>query len=90
MSKHTHGPWITNGRAIEQDADDDALVVAYAEDEQNDDWEANARLIAAAPDLLEACKIALAETLRANEHFKSVSPATAMLEAAIAKAEGRA
>jgi len=46
-------------------------------------------LHAAAPDLLEACKIALAESERADKHFKCVSPATVALRAAIAKATGK-
>lgn len=53
---------------------------------------ANARLIAAAPDLLEACKAALktldwmADLMPNNE---LATPQRAALRAAIAKAEGR-
>ena len=49
---------------------------------------ANARLIAAVTQLLEACRLALAESQRADEHFKSVSPGTLALRTAIAKATG--
>ena len=57
MTEHktapTPGPWIVNSRAIEQDdAHRPISVVAYLEDENNDDWAANARLIAAAPEML--------------------------------------
>lgn len=59
--KHTPGPWVLNGRAVEEDKGRRARVVAYVEEENNDDNEANARLIAAAPDLLaehiEACDL---------------------------------
>jgi hypothetical protein len=55
--------------------------------------EANARLIAAAPDLLEACKATLA--LGFHGHFtdqayceKVIEPVVAKLQAAIAKSEG--
>lgn len=45
--------------------------------------DANARLIAAAPDLLEACRLALPE-LESER-----SPTASLLRAVIAKAEGR-
>lgn len=47
---------------------------------------ANARLIAAAPELLDAAKLALTESERADTHFKNTSPATIALRAAIARA----
>ena len=53
MSKHTPGPWETkhHGEWITgKDAVHGEVVIAKAEF----DWEANARLIAAAPDLLNA------------------------------------
>lgn len=45
---------------------------------------ADARLIAAAPELLEACKFALAQAGLSPD-----SPTAAILKAAIAKAEGK-
>lgn len=51
MTEHTPGPWEVNGRAIEQVAKPSA-VICYLEDEQTDEWHANALLIAAAPDLV--------------------------------------
>ena len=67
-TKHTPGPWYVGsgtyeGRNIYSVAsvtDDDGFtyqpIVASAEDDGIDCWDANARLIAAAPDLLEALK----------------------------------
>lgn len=51
----------------------------------SEETRANARLIAAAPDLLEACEAALA----VHDHFKETTPTTLKLRAAIAKASGR-
>lgn len=57
-SKHTKGPWKFSGRQMHEDF--------YLVEEENGMWniarvegEANARLIAAAPDLLEAAEFAL-------------------------------
>ena len=67
-TKHTPGPWYVGsgtyeGRNIYSVAsvtDDEGFtyqpIVATAEDDGIDCWDANARLIAAAPDLLEALK----------------------------------
>ena len=92
--RHTPGPWefvfdvaYTSGQHPEPDyeyariSSDKRFNIAkiYPDSEE---WRANARLIAAAPDLLAACKVALNainlndETLTAREH----------LQAAIAKA----
>ena len=95
MTKHTQGPWIidedtgmndggtikdTDGRGIAMD------IYGRTADEAN----ANARLIAAAPELLEACQA----RLEADEVFEqgtsewhqSVNCADSMMQAAIAKA----
>ena len=73
MSKHTPGPWYIGkdfsdqGRHIYAEQvvrDDDGeewhpLIASTDDDERLVDWQANARLIAAAPDLLEALKTAM-------------------------------
>ena len=51
--------------------------------------QANARLISAAPDLLAACKAALASFLDAHAHVRTGACACDAIQAAIAKAEGR-
>ena len=58
MKKYTPGPWKVGGsnkRSIFTD-DEHCLMIATAEFALVKDKEANARLIASAPDLLEACK----------------------------------
>lgn len=91
MSKHTPGPW-------KQHLVDETLIVASdrttvastsIDYDKAETAEANARLIAAAPELLEALKIArdyiganLGTYAQAGADFDKVS-------AAIAKAEGR-
>ena len=53
------------------------------------EYEANARLIAAAPDLLEAAKAAVLVLQAANRITGKGANAVAALCAAIAKAEGK-
>lgn len=65
-TQHTPGPWTVNGTAIEgdykpipiiafvNDEDDEVNGVNVAEDTAGGDWQANARLIAAAPKTLDA------------------------------------
>lgn len=87
-SKHTPGPWKTHdniGRKGELGIIADVAPCIIAIMGNAKEWpreaEANARLIAAAPDLLKACKKILAEI---KEH-KSLN--WSKLEAAISKAE---
>ena len=95
MSKHTPGPW----RASELGVLSDKLTsygnwyVCSLIDPDNEEHKANARLIAAAPELLAACKKAL-EAIRwwEGEHpccNGSTGEQEAAIRAAIAKAEGR-
>ena len=94
-TKHTPGPWtkcFLNGHwhiARKDGRVEIAKVAAYKNREQST---ANARLIAAAPELLEACHNALAwlgEKPEPNDdrpHSNSVRALIDQLEAAIAKA----
>ena len=88
---HTPGPWEAH------DDDGTGTLPCVLSDKVNAGGNfyvaqcnvyADARLIAAAPELLEAAKLALAENKRADLHFKNTSPATDALTAAIAKATG--
>ena len=91
--KHTPGPWTHHWDKIGHDvrAADGGLIAAVGIGKV--DWKhgdehyrvANAHLIAAAPELLEACKDAIFV-------LETLSPKSAALiscRAAIAKAEGR-
>ena len=95
MSKHTPGKWRA-GYLDEADRKNQMIVRAEDVDGQPyiaicpnpvcGDLEANAQLIAAAPDLLAVCKWSL-------EHFEGggpeLVPITERLRAAIAKAKGK-
>ena len=98
-TKFTPGPWCVGtgtyeGRNIYSVAsvtDDEGFtyqpIVASAEDDGIKCWDANARLIAAAPDLLRYLK----EARRTLEMWKDVAPAVSLcadIDAAIAKATG--
>lgn len=94
MSKHTPGPWALddNGHDIRTHEDywpigcADGNLIAYVAHTDDVMGEANARLIAAAPDLLAACEALLNE---ARQFFPMVcGDAITEAEAAIAKARG--
>jgi len=76
VSGHTRGPWWTDGADV-------YTPIGIAAGER----EANARLIAAAPELLEAAKGALAALTQHATFPADVAAARSFLAAAIAKAE---
>jgi hypothetical protein len=89
MSKHTPGPWVVNGfggdfREITRTSKGVAISVTS---EKGGDI-ANARLIAAAPDLLEALKGELAASRSDCNDRKCGACSRCHSYAAIAKAEG--
>lgn len=90
-SKHTPGPWTFDGQ--HRRVSKNMAVICHVGDLCTDSqWEqdrANARLIAAAPDLLSACRIAL-EAIKDAHHGISTDDREATIEQAIAKAEGTA
>lgn len=56
-AKHTPGPWIVNYDGLNIDTKQDGGIEQVARvSRTNEEREANARLIAAAPDLLDALK----------------------------------
>jgi len=90
-ARHTPGPWeilgfghIYSATAINIASTRGSLVLELNE------MEANARLIAAAPDLLEACKEALAAIQGEWINEEDSSRIEAQLEAAIRKATDEA
>lgn len=84
MSKHTLGPWeiavFPDKRIFVENSYGDGVGEVY-------DY-ANARLVAAAPDLLEALKIADG-ALNEDSNGQVLLEASGYVRAAIAKAEGR-
>ncbi len=97
MSKHTPGPWKADRAGnVETCGDDPALICECYQDPH---WQpdgvhahSNAKLIAAAPELLEACKAARdAATIKLgtySESEKAQNKIVWQLKAAIAKATG--
>lgn len=100
---HTPGPWAVSicdkelwdtdtTTDIESAHGEHIATMGAAHDYAT--WEADARLIAAAPDLLAACEAALAYIPGSEVHswppgFELRRKAIDLLRAAIAKAEGR-
>ena len=95
MSKHTPGPWSANGKANEadyvvRDQNGHALASVFLPTNVLE-AEANARLIAAAPDLLEALQGIVAadfESVPRTAVYRAVKLLQDEARAAIAKAEG--
>ena len=92
---YTPGPWKVSRKAPSNVVAKD-LIVAYCQGHEKTetgytmkDAEANARLIAAAPELLEACKYAIENLKPKGTVSKDFSGHNAMatLSRAIAKAE---
>lgn len=104
MTKHTPGVWGCLGMLVETPPAKEQLrridsgelpmkVVVICSTENSgyiprEEAEANARLIAAAPDLLEACQAILAEHDNPNGHAILFDSVADILRAAVAKATG--
>lgn len=94
MSRHTPGPWKAEagGREPLVLAGLTPVAQVFALGESIDDAaeeEANARLIAAAPDLLEALQDALSWIGKLSDWAGAEDPNIERYRTAIAKAEGR-
>ena len=92
MTKHTPAPWFYNGTEIgplsTEEDQSRGIILPIAYMEQYDfpaEYNANARLIAAAPDLLEALE-GMIEGFTVDDRYASESVIKA--RAAIAKATG--
>jgi hypothetical protein len=101
MSKHTPGPWsFTKGdkerreMSVIHKANDREFLLGYAITESQNPHQraediANARLMAAAPDLLDVLRRVLAGAVRPVDGAARLDPAYLDdIKAAIAKAEG--
>jgi len=99
MSKHTPGPWHTDIFSL-QVLSENSLGICQLQAQFGSDpfpnYRANARLISAAPDLLEALKMYELFANEAEEHGETpvsrtlLRAARSQARAAIAKAEGEA
>ena len=83
MSKHTPAPWVYDSFALRKEIRSESnpliAVVSSVHCSSPEQMRDNARLIAAAPELLEACELALESDDRAVKD---------VLRAAIAQAKG--
>ncbi len=94
MSAHTPGPWVVQGRDQTEVMGPDFLIVKVPFDagspvtdtEGLEAAQADARLIAAAPDLLSACELALRSLEGVPADF--AVRACGEIRTAIAKANG--
>ena len=85
--KHTPGPWEACGKAVHAETGREIVFGSHNTRSGSDEEQrANARLIAAAPELLEALGLIVAQ-VKAGGHIYASHLERA--EAAIAKAEGR-
>ena len=91
MSTHTPGPWTANGADVAKpyyiNGPDGEVIVNGSNEEYGVIGRANARLIAAAPELLEACMTA-DSILQVPGHGREYDEIRNMLKDAIAKATG--
>ena len=84
-AKHTPGPWAVGGRLVIAEKYGSVCAV----DDGQSDYVANARLIAAAPELLAALKAITDELGVPDPGYPApVANAAEIARAAIAKAEG--
>ena len=100
--EHTPGPWIVkfddDHATITKPDFEPGHAIAHVSTWNDAELKANAQLIAAAPDLLAACKSLLSEPfgcpfcdsgrLRNSERIHTLDCAYVLLQNAIAKAEG--
>lgn len=97
-TKHTPGPWSVNECHVYRYDDEydeticdtsGAPTEAAFMSDVPDRAEANARLIAAAPELLEACKRLMGRAFVGSHTPREQDPLWKLAHAAIAKAEGK-
>lgn len=93
MNKHTPGPWVVGATSFDifEDGTSEHIARCWKGERKQLDHIANARLISAAPDLLEACGRALYHmTLRgwATTEGHELHGVYEQVKAAIKKAEG--
>ncbi len=95
MSQHTPGPWEwhykftkTSKRIIVSESANSGVIAPIPSWGSTEETEANAALIAAAPELLEAAVLAAEVLIRNPEPLAGSGDCYHALRAAIAKAKG--
>ena len=93
-TKHTPGPWIIERDSVvaSNTPDDGGDIICEAPERFENSmrrWQANARLIAAAPELLAEVKELLRNAKFQDGHGIILTQDAEALEAIIAKVEGR-
>jgi hypothetical protein len=95
---HTPGPWVIGSRHTNQGVytvDGDLIANTHGSqrnfnrDEQIAEQDANARLIAAAPEVTDAAAALIADVRRRHPNEELRCPYMIALDAAIAKARGQ-
>lgn len=86
-SNHTQGEWKVEMLGKSYKVATDELLIADVHGFNEVDRQANARLIAAAPDMYEALKLLLAESRKHGESLED-TPIESLAAAALSKAEG--
>lgn len=92
MSKHTPGPWQKIGSKVKSIGMNECLIAAVSV--QDDEGQANANLIAAAPDLLASLEeifeigTVFLSAIEGNDHLTDFEAWADQARKAIAKARG--
>lgn len=92
MNKHTPGPWTVVNWGTKSKIIHGLLCIATTGNQQtSSETDADARLIAAAPELLEALHRVVGELVYMDEKlpYSNANAALDIVRAAIAKAEGK-
>ncbi len=92
MTQHTPGPWVATGfeGIVVNDSKDRTLALAPGSSTNLEEMKANARLIAAAPDMLAALQDIMAESSRDDDDHDVIATIQGVCRAVIAKAKGGA
>ena len=86
-AKHTPGPWLADGASVYEERDDFSVICNFWSSSLPE-WEANARLIAASPCLLEALERCLNFIENTESEMGDTLECGEQARAAIAKAKG--
>ena len=83
MSKHTPGPWVFNWQAGTVETGNGKIVFEFADPQEPPQHNPNARLIAAAPEMVEVLNVILEsmtwEEKRSGTTYNGVDTARALL-----------